>query len=130
MIESDIVSGDNQSAEARKPLAKPLVVAVRRDGNPAVNEPVQFFLTDGGGGIGETLEHLGDDLRTITGQDGRASLPVWVLGTDGRQRVVARIGDPVETTVPFTATVRPVLRIVSGDKQVAGANEPVKAALV
>jgi hypothetical protein len=116
-VELQIVGNEVRTGDAGQPVPDPVAVDVLRDGQLAAGVPVEFHVAAGDGQIGDTAGPLGKIYVTATGQNGRATLPVWVLGQRIRQRVVARAGAPARVAASFQASLNLALRKLSGDQQ-------------
>ena len=91
-----IVRGNAQTANVNDTLAARLLVRVSNsDGTPAVNEPVEWLVTTGGGKLTEVSDH--------TDTDGYSSAK-WNLGTWGKQSATASLTETAIHAVQFTAT--------------------------
>jgi hypothetical protein len=125
-----IESGNNQAAQPSTRLPDPLVVEVKRNGTAAAQVQVRFLVTEGQGKIGLATDHLDSTITMQTGANGQASLPVWVLGPTGAQRVAARAGSPPLHNVVFDAFFSRTLTILNERPLEAHANAQVADALV
>jgi large repetitive protein len=121
-----IFDGDGQSAPAGSTLTKPIVVKVT-DGldRPVAGQAVAFAIDAGGGQVSPA--------NAQTGDDGTASA-TWTLGNSaGQQRVKAQVSGG-DLLVNFSASavsgVGALLRLVSGDNQVAAVGSALADSLV
>jgi len=91
------VSGDNQSAAAATPLAKPLVVAlVDGSGNAASGAIAPQFTVTAGGGSVSSVTNVGPGEFQVS----------WTLGPAGTQTMTAQ-SPQSNLTVSFQATIQP-----------------------
>jgi MYXO-CTERM domain-containing protein len=104
----ELVSGDQQFAEAATPLADPLVVrVVATDGEPAAAVDVTFAVTGGGGHLGEVSGEPVSERVVTTDAAGLASV-WWTLGpVIGPQHAEARLTGAEGSPVVFTARADP-----------------------
>ena len=95
-----IVSGNNQSAQAGRELANPIVVQVAdAASNPLAGVAVSFSVASGGGSLNQTL--------VITDGNGQAQA-VWTLGTyPGTNTVTATVTGLPAVTFTSSGTLAP-----------------------
>ncbi len=108
-----LVSGNNQTGTVGQSLGSPIVVEVRRNGEPAEGVTVAFSVTGGGGTI--------TPATATTGAAGRASA-TWTLGTTaGNNAATASStgfqGSPITFSATGTSGPAAALVKVSGDAQ-------------
>nr|WP_295922376.1 hypothetical protein [uncultured Dyadobacter sp.] len=128
---AEIASGNSQTGQYGKELAKPLTIRVLNgEGKPEMGVEVSWKILAGGGDFG--------NLQRITNAEGLVSAN-WKLGPSGGQNVevlvkkkdgTPAVGSPVVFSATGGANQNYKIEIVSGDRQIGKPNEKLKDPMI
>jgi hypothetical protein len=129
MVRNPAAFPEPQSGTVGQPAGwTPSVLVTEALGRPVPLVQITFMVTSGAGSLSSSAQV--STLQVVTGPDGIASVPTWMLGNAGVNTVQASVGGTIPP-VTFTAnvSVAPVagftLSILAGNNQTAHLNQAV-----